>query len=200
MSLRDPILSMRGENMSLFKQYQQDLIEQINSISEATVLEVKNLLLKARQNRKTVFIIGNGGSAATASHFACDLGKGCSRQDQVNFKVMSLTDNTPWMTAISNDISYDGVFINQLSNFAEKGDILIAISASGNSENIIQACQYAKEKGLLVIAFVGFAGGKIKELADISLWIKSKDYGVVEDCHLMLEHMVSHLIRNEPDC
>lgn len=181
--------------MSLFEAYRNKLVESINLIDESAVLKVAAKLDSARREGKRVFIIGNGGSAAIASHFACDLGKGCYREGEANFKVTSLTDNVPWMTALSNDLSYEHVFVNQLKNFAEEGDLLIAISSSGSSKNIIKACEYAKETGLCVIGFVGFQGGRLKEIADISIWIESDDYGIVEDCHSVLEHVISHLIR-----
>lgn len=166
-------------------------IDKIEKISE--------IILNAYRNDKQVFIMGNGGSAATASHFACDLGKGTTQgpifRDKKRFKVISLNDNTSLVTALSNDCGYDSVFMEQLVNLVNKGDVVIALTASGNSQNILNAVKYAKEKGAITIAFTGFEGGKIKDIVDEHLITNSKEYGPVEDSHLILEHLICDYLR-----
>src|SRR6185295_19826260 len=117
----------------------------LKTVDPKQVANVGEMLTAARAEGRQVFLIGNGGSAALASHLAVDLGKGCSRNREKRFRVLSLTDNVPWMTALSNDISYEDVFVEQLRNYAEKGDILFAISSSGNSKNVLKAVQYANQ-------------------------------------------------------
>ena len=142
----------------------------------------------------TLYVIGNGGSASTASHMGCDLSKGTSALGKRRLRVVSLTDNVGWMTAISNDISYEQVFTEQLRNLLRPNDVVLGISASGNSPNLVKAFDFAKEQGVSTIAFVGFKGGKMKEIADLSIHMQSADYGPVEDGHLVLNHiLVEHL-------
>jgi D-sedoheptulose 7-phosphate isomerase len=180
--------------MTILSDYKRDLLKAIVAIDEQQVSAIADVIIeKARLG--AIFIIGNGGSAAIASHFACDLGKGCTIPGHKRFNVHSLTDNTPWMTAISNDFSYEDVFVAQLENFVGPDDLLISISSSGNSPNIIKAMKYAKEVKAETVAFVGFKGGGAKDLADHCIWIDSMTYGVVEDAHSILEHMVTTEIR-----
>lgn len=145
-----------------------------------------------------VFIVGNGGSASTASHMACDLGKTVLRNAPnpyaKRFRVVALTDNVAVLTAWANDTSYSTVFAEQLRNVASPGDVLIAISASGNSSNISQAVSAARELGMTSVALLGFDGGVTKTIADLSLVVESSSYGYVEDAHLILNHLItSHL-------
>src|SRR5579862_9301950 len=150
-------------NADYARGYLAKLSALLQTIEPRQVEAVGALLTAARNEGRQVFIIGNGGSAALASHLAVDLGKGCSRNREKRFKVLSLTDNVPWMTALSNDISYEDVFVEQLKNYAEKGDILIAISSSGNSKNVLKAVHYANEVGCETVGVSGFVGGKLKE-------------------------------------
>jgi D-sedoheptulose 7-phosphate isomerase len=170
----------------------QRLLEKIDAGEVSKVAEV---LLDAYEKGRGVFIIGNGGSAATASHFACDLVKTVAKKTPLKFRVQSLTDNVPWMTAISNDASYEEVFIEQLEHCVEPGDVVVAISASGKSPSILRAVTYAREIGAMCIAFVGFEGGPLQQLSHLSLWVSCKEYGPVEDIHLIFEHILTDLIR-----
>jgi len=151
-----------------------------------------NTLLDARARNATVFFIGNGGSAATASHFANDLAIGTNSYD-LPFQVISLTDNVPVLTAIGNDFGYDEIFIRQLKIYSKKGDVLVGISASGNSENLINAFEYAHTSGVKTVAITAFDGGKMKIMADEGIHVptEAKEYGPAEDAHMILDHLVS---------
>jgi len=144
---------------------------------------------------RTIYIIGNGGSASTASHMAVDFSKGTQIDGCHQLRVVSLTDNMATLTAWANDVSYKDVFKKQLESLAKRDDILIAISASGNSENILEAVCWANEKGLGTIGFIGFSGGKLKSLVDVDVTVSSQNYGVVEDFHLSLGHILSQFIK-----
>lgn len=188
-----------SENLSQYsKKYFEYLQKLTAEIDSASIQEYVNLLLQARESKATIFFMGNGGSASTASHFVCDL-INSARLSDIPFKAISLSDNIAHTTAISNDRGYDTVFVEQLESLMSKGDLVIGISASGNSENVLKALEYANSKGAISVAIVGFSGGKMKEVANHSIHIPSKDkeYGPVEDVHLILNHMVcSYLIQS----
>lgn len=155
------------------------------------------LLLGARESGNSVFFIGNGGSAATASHFANDLSIGTRTGDDRPFRAISLTDNVAVMTALANDEGYDAMFIDQLKVQFREGDSLVAISASGNSPNVIKAVEYAKARGATIVGLTGFDGGKLRPLSDISLHVATEkgEYGPVEDMHMIFDHLIgSYLI------
>ncbi len=176
-----------------------DYIEGIKTclaeISKAEVEEVIKAICDACQRHKRVFVFGNGGSASTASHFACDLGKGTVIDRELKLSVLSLTDNVALITAIANDIGYSSVFKEQLACLLNKGDVVIGISASGNSPNVLEAIEYAKSKGAATIGICGFGGGKLAQIADRALIFSVKDYGQVEDSHLVLLHFISREVR-----
>ncbi len=155
------------------------------------------ILLEARKNRKTIFIMGNGGSGSTASHFACDLAKNTIAPDNLRFKVIALTDNVPQILAWANDTEYQNIFIEQLKNLLEKGDVVIGISVSGNSKNVIKALEYANENGAITIGLTGFDGGKIKNIAKETIIVPSYNMQCCEDIHLMLQHIITSTIREE---
>lgn len=171
------------------KNYLGDLKELINAIDINEIIEFIKVLENAYNNGKTIFIMGNGGSAATASHFACDINKGVSLKLQKKFKVLCLNDNIPIMLAYSNDISYDSVFIEQLKNFIMNDDLVIGISGSGNSKNVLNAIKYANKVGARTFGIIGCDGGKLKDIAQKSLIIKSFDMQKIEDCHMILVHL-----------
>ncbi len=153
------------------------------------------LLLDAVKQGRQVFLFGNGGSAATASHFANDLNKGCIQSGKPRFKAISLSDNMPVITAWANDVSYEDIFSGQLQNFLQKGDLVIAITASGNSPNILKAVKYAKEHGAKTVAWTGFGGGRIKFMVDIAIIVPSNEYGPCEDLHMVLDHLMMQRLR-----
>lgn len=155
------------------------------------------LLIEARETGRSVFFIGNGGSAATASHFANDIAVGTRTDGDRPFRAISLTDNVAVMTALANDEGYDRIFVDQLKVLMRDGDPLVAISASGNSPNVVSAVDYAKSRGATVVGLTGFDGGKLKERADISLHVQTAkgEYGPVEDMHMIFDHLIgSYLI------
>lgn len=154
--------------------------------------KVIDIFLQARKEEKTIFFIGNGGSAATCSHFSEDLSLGTYSEGIKPFKTISLTDNTPYITALGNDIGYDNAFLGQLRCLLKKGDVVVGISGSGNSSNLIKALEYANSKEAKTIGMLGFDGGKMKDLCKHNIIIKTKKgmYGPVEDMHLMIVHII----------
>jgi len=164
--------------------------ELLNKVPFAAIDQVVEALTSANQAGQTVFICGNGGSASTATHFGCDLAKRPIVAGQPRYRVIPLTDNNALMTALSNDIGYDVVFSEQLIPLVRKGDILIGISGSGNSKNVIKAVEVAKAAGATTIGFSGYDGGKLAPAVDISVHIPSFNMAMVEDVHLMLEHAI----------
>ncbi len=179
------------------KNYWKYLSHLMASFDYHELAKVSDCFLSARQRGSTVFFVGNGGSAATASHFSQDLAEVGRKAKVRSFKTLSLADNVPFITAVGNDYGYDKVFSIQLLELFNKGDILVAISASGNSPNVIEAVKYANENGGTTIGLVGFDGGILSELCDHVIHVISNkgEYGPVEDIHLILNHMItSHLM------
>ncbi|MGH3026979.1 MAG: D-sedoheptulose-7-phosphate isomerase [Gaiellaceae bacterium] len=148
------------------------------------------MLIRAYRNEKQVFTVGNGGSASTASHMAADLGKNTIGPNMQRFRILSLNDNAAIVTALANDLGYEHVFSEQLINLIRPGDLLVVISASGNSPNVLKAMAYAREQCAQVVGILGFDGGSAAELADLAIVVPSKDYGVVEDVHLIINHIL----------
>lgn len=182
----------------LRKEYYEKLIKGLESVPAEDFEKIANILLEAREHNKQIFIFGNGGSAATASHFACDLGKGTIENlhdpQEKRFRVLALNDNMSTFSAIANDLSYEDVFAQQLQNLVEEGDLVIGISASGNSLNVIKAFLVAKAKGAKIIGFVGFDGGKMKTLCDTVLHFPEKSYQRSEDAHHIFQHLLMRYI------
>jgi D-sedoheptulose 7-phosphate isomerase len=162
----------------------------------ALIDSVTDALWSAYREGKTVYVFGNGGSAALASHCACDLGKGTVINGNRRFRVLALTDNVALMTALANDISYDGIFAEQLAPLVEKGDIALAISGSGNSPNVLKALHVAREAGALTIGLTGFQGGQMKSLCDLCVIIPSDNMQVIEDLHVSVNHSVFTSLRS----
>ena len=176
--------------------YLSKLNKSINQISKKDLGNIIRLLLEGYKNDKKIFIFGNGGSASTSSHFANDLNKLCNIKGRKRFKALALTDNIPLMTAWANDRNYNLIFVEQLKNFMEKGDIVIAISGSGNSENVIKAVKFAKKMDGITIGILGFDGGKLKAHVDNHIIIKSDMYGIIEDVHLSVCHIIANCLRH----
>lgn len=182
--------------------YIQKLNTLLTNIDKEAVQCIIKELDKTEKLASKIYIIGNGGSAATASHMANDLSIGLKLRDIRNFDVESLSDNSSVCTAIANDIGYENIFYAQIKNKIKKDDLLIAISCSGNSKNIIKAVKYAKSEGTTIVGLTGFDGGKLKELADIEFHIDTTkgEYGLVEDAHMILDHMIySYYISLKPE-
>ncbi len=173
-------------------EYRKELNQCFDELDPKVLERIVGVLLG---RGRTIFIIGNGGSASTASHMAIDLTKGTQVKGGHRLRVISLTDNVAALTAWANDVSYSDVFTEQLKILGKREDILIAISASGNSENILETVRWANERGLGTIGFIGFGGGKLKALVDADVTVSSRNYGVIEDFHLSLGHILSQFIR-----
>lgn len=174
------------------RDYVDRLKELLDRIDISSIKQIIDAITDTVRKKSRIYVLGNGGSSAIASHMVNDLGTGLRRRDIINFDISSLADNTPVGTAISNDIGYENIFYMQLKGLLKKDDVLIAISSSGNSENIIKAAAYAREMGATVIGFTGFDGGKLKKMADISFHIETPkgEYGLVEDIHTILDHLL----------
>jgi D-sedoheptulose 7-phosphate isomerase len=178
----------------MMEQHLRDYVTRVHAALEAlprdTMGTLGELLFRAYQNDKQVFVIGNDGSASTASHMAADLAKNTIGPNMRRFRIHSLNDNISLVTALANDIGYDHIFSEQLENSVRAGDVLIVISGSGNSRNVLNAMRYARRQSAQVVALLGFDGGAAIELADITVLVQSRDYGIVEDMHLVVNHIL----------
>ena len=161
------------------------------------IADIADIIYKAYRKNIQVIIMGNGGSASTASHFARDLRIGSAAKGKPRVRVTSITDNMAMITSLANDIDYGSIFKEQLVGQLDEGDVVIGISASGNSPNVLEAVKYAHENGAITIALTGFDGGKLKGLVDKAIIVASRDYGQVEDAHLCLAHIISYLVREK---
>ena len=186
--------------MQHIQQYLTDLKNTLDALDPARIKAARDIVAAVRERGGQLFLCCNGGSAATASHLANDLGKGASYGRQgPRFRVIALTDNIPWITALANDVSYDVVFAEQLRNLGQSGDVLLAISGSGNSPNILAAAAAAREIGMEVIGWTGFGGGKLAGAADLAIVADSHHMGRVEDVHTILMHLVCYYFMEESD-
>lgn len=190
------IAGSRSQN----QQYLADLHVALEAIPMDHVDAMCAAIEAAYHDGRKIFIVGNGGSAATASHMACDFAKttlGKSHKSiSKRFKAIALSDNVPLITAWGNDVSYDAVFGEQLRNLADPGDLLIVITGSGNSPNVLHCLEVAREMGVKTVGLLGFEGGKALALCDVSVVVKSSNYGIVEDAHSVLNHMVTACLKN----
>lgn len=184
------------------KQWISDYIQQqkaaLDSIPAEAVAELIEHLKAALKEDRQIFIFGNGGSASNASHFVTDLGKGASDKLSQRFRCMSLNDNVSWMTALGNDYAYDEVFVRQLMNFARPGDIVMAMSVSGSSPNLVKALDWAVNNGMYTVALVGGKRGRLAQIAQKVLVINSEHYGRVEDAHMGICHMLCYAFMENP--
>lgn len=177
-------------------QYQQTLISCIEKLNVNAITEFIRLLQKARNEDKQIIIMGNGGSGATASHFAGDFNKGLSlgKPRELRYRVISLVDNSPTVLSLANDLSYDDIFVEQMKNFVCEGDLVIGISGSGNSENVLRAVKFAKNQGATVVGLTGYDGGKLKELSDLNIHININHMQITEDMHMILTHLIFYVL------
>jgi D-sedoheptulose 7-phosphate isomerase len=178
--------------MTFAEQYKTDLFKAIETLDLAKVQQAIDWFKEARDNKRHIFVCGNGGSASTASHFACDIVKGASYQRDLRFRIMALTDSLPTLTAYSNDVGYDCVFVEQLKNFAQPGDLVLAISGSGNSPNVVNAVQYANECGCRTISLTGRDGGKLGGATQLNINVPVPHMGRIEDAHMIVCHMIGY--------
>ena len=190
-----PSILPRAEIIYLLESYFQQVQETLELLPTANVARVAEELLRARAEEKTIYVLGNGGSAATASHAATDWLKP-NRQDSLGgITAVSLVDNVALLTAWANDTSFDNVFAAQLKSLLQPGDVVIAVSGSGNSPNVLQAVEVAREAGAVTIGFSGFDGGALSRMTDISVVVPCDSQGMIEDVHLMLVHALTVALR-----
>lgn len=181
--------------MKGIRQYLTGIHETLDRVPLGMVEEAIDVLLSAVYVGSTVFTLGNGGSAATASHFACDLAKGTIVPGGPRFRVIALTDNVPLIMAWSNDVSYESVFAEQLYNLMGRGDVVVAFSGSGNSPNVLRAVALARQQGGITIGFSGFDGGKLSRMVDVPVVVPCYCMEQVEDVHLILCHLMATVLR-----
>lgn len=187
--------AMSGMGMDFAKTYLEGLKQSVEALPLNALSRIASLIWEAYQSNRQIFVIGNGGSAATAAHFACDLAKGTITEGKKRFRVLALTDNIPVITAWSNDFGYDRVFVEQLKNLLQPGDLVIGLSGSGNSKNVLFAMDYARASSANTIGICGLGGGMMPRLADECLIVDSTDMQQVEDIHLIITHIMSRFLR-----
>jgi D-sedoheptulose 7-phosphate isomerase len=160
-----------------------------------TIDQIASVLIGAYEGGRTIYLFGNGGSAALASHLACDLGKGTLNGTEKRFRALALTDNVPLMTAWANDSRYEDIFAEQLTNLVRRGDVAFAISGSGNSPNVLRALTVAREAGAITVGLSGFQGGKMKDLCDVCMVVPCDNMQIIEDLHMCSAHALFTCIR-----
>lgn len=180
---------------SFARWYVKELTAQWKALDLKAVSKIAAALEEAERHGRQVFVIGNGGSAASASHISTDFCKTAAVKGGPLLKCISLTDNVPYMTAIGNDLSFGEIFTRQLENLLRPKDVLILISGSGNSENLLSAARFAKSRGSTTIAMLGFDGGRLKSLTDIVLHVPSDQYGIIEDIHMGVGHILAFFLK-----
>jgi D-sedoheptulose 7-phosphate isomerase len=173
-------------------EYKKSTLEAMEQIDLTKVGEAIEWFREARDAGRHIFVCGNGGSASTASHFACDMVKGASFERDARFRILALTDSLPTLTAYSNDVGYDVVFAEQLRNFASPGDLFMAISGSGNSPNVLRAIEYANAAGCRTIALTGRDGGRLGPLAQLNIQVSVPHMGRIEEAHMVVCHMICY--------
>ncbi len=191
------ILYREGEKMDYAHDIRTYLNEEqrvLENLDENEINEVMNVLERTRLSKKRVFICGNGGSAATASHFTCDFNKGISYSQRIKYNFECLNDNIPMMMAIANDIGYEDIFSEPLKNKMSREDVLLAISGSGNSRNVVKAVEYAKSIGATTISLVGYDGGQLKKLSDYCIHVNINNMQIVEDVHMVMDHVMMFVL------
>ena len=185
--------------MNFPESYRAQVFNAIERIDTSLVGRVIDVFREARDNGRHIFVCGNGGSASTASHFACDIVKGASYEREKRFKIMALNDGLPTLMAYANDVGYDCVFAEQLKNFAQPGDVFMALSGSGNSPNVVAAMEYANSVGCTTIALTGRDGGKLGPLAGIHIHVNEPHMGRIEDAHMVVCHMICYYFMERID-
>src|ERR1035441_4654271 len=179
--------------------YKAAVLNAIETIDLEKVGQAIEIFRRAREEGRKIFVCGNGGSAATASHFVCEMVKGASYERRSRFRIMALTDSMPTITAYSNDVGYECVFVEQLKNFAEPGDVVMAISGSGNSPNVLRAVEYGNAMGCQTIALTGRNGGELGPMAELNLQISAPHMGRIEDAHMIVMHVICYYFMEEEE-
>lgn len=178
--------------MQFANSYKIDLLKAVETIDMRRVEEVIQLFVNARERGNHIFVCGNGGSASTASHFVTDVLKGASYNRSMRFRILSLTDSVPTITAYSNDTHYECVFVEQLKNLAQRDDLVVAISASGNSPSVLRAIEYGNSIGCHTVGLTGGNGGRLGSLVEVNIQISNPHVGRIEDIHMIVGHMISY--------
>ena len=178
--------------MSYPEQYKSAVLEALERIDLGRVEQAIDWFSEARDGSRHIFVCGNGGSASTASHFVCDMVKGASYNREPRFRILALADSLATLTAYSNDVSYDSVFVEQLKNFAQPGDLVMCISGSGNSPNVLRAMEFANSVGCKTIALTGRDGGKLGPMAQLNIQVSVPHMGRIEDAHMVVCHMIAY--------
>jgi len=187
---------MAGSICKSAAEYLSGLARLAAQIDTARLEEFADALFRAWEDDRCVFVFGNGGSATTASHQVCDFVKTAAVDGQRRLRAFCLVDNTGISTALGNDIGYEDTLRYPLETYARPSDVAVAISGSGNSRNVLLACEWARENGVEVIALTGFGGGKLKRLADLHINVPSDNFGLIEDLHLVVGHCVSQILKS----
>ncbi len=184
-----------GNSTGTIRTYLLEVTNSLGNLPIDLIEQVVDVLRRARAQKKRVFIFGNGGSAATASHLACDLAKGANTDGKPRLRAVALTDNVPLISAWANDTSYENIFAQQLQDQVEAGDIVIGISGSGKSPNVLNGIRVAKSVGAITIGLTGFDGGDLKDLVDICIVVPDDSIDQVEDVHLVLGHIITSCLK-----
>lgn len=184
--------------MSFPTDYRNRLLSTLSTIDTARVVQAIEWMTEALDANRAIFVAGNGGSAATAAHFVCDMVKGASTGKKARFRIIALGQNLPTLTAYSNDVSYDNALVEELKNFAQPGDLYMAISGSGNSPNVVRAMEYANSLGCRTIALTGRDGGKLERLANLNIHVPEPHMGRIEDAHHIICHMICYCFMEQP--
>jgi len=185
--------------MSFPTEYREKLLSTLSTIDTARVAQAIEWMREARDAKRALFVAGNGGSAATAAHFVCDMVKGASMGKAGRFRIVALGQNLPTMTAYSNDLSYADALVEELKNFAEPGDLYMAISGSGNSPNVVRAMEYANSLGCRTLALTGRDGGRLGALANLNIHVPEAHMGRIEDAHHIICHMMCYCFMEQGD-
>lgn len=192
----EPVKSEPDVLLRRIKEFVEDYkgrtLEALAAVPQEPVIKLVQVLEEARQTGKTIFLCGNGGSAATSSHLACELGKEGSWGKDRRFRVLSLADGIPWLTAIANDSEYSRIFVEQLKNFADAGDVLLAFSGSGNSANVVSAVVWARQNGLYTAGITGEPGGKLAQEAELVIRVPSAHIGHIQEGHFLIQHLLAY--------
>ena len=186
------VASPPSDPLAFARAYLAGAADIVSRIDPRALADLIDLVAQARQAKRHIFTCGNGGSATTASHFAAGLGKDGSYGRPQRFRTLALADNVAWLTALANDTHYSQVFVEQLRNFASEGDLLIAFSSSGNSENVLRAVEWANDNAVVTVGVTGSPGGALAALAQRSIVVESSHIGFVEDAHFVIQHLVSY--------
>jgi D-sedoheptulose 7-phosphate isomerase len=186
--------------MTFAEDYKTALLGTVNNIDTEKVSQAIEWFRSALDNDHHIFVCGNGGSGSTASHFVCDILKGASYQRDKRFRIISLCDSVATLTAYSNDVCYDSAFVEQLKNYAKPGDLVMALSGSGNSPSVLKAIEYANSAGCKTIALTGRDGGKLGPLAQLNIQVAEQHMGRIEDAHLIICHMIAYHLMETAAC